>query len=84
MKSWRKSATVWVNDPDKGRVLVGAFGFAWWTARKIHIAVFEERESQPMSSYRHFDRWDDTKSYWKKSTPDSAVHRFVKTGLLPG
>ena len=84
MKQWQTNATVWVNDPERGRVLVGPFGFAWWTPRKVYLGLFGEREEQPLSTFRSFTKWDEVKSYWRGQTPGSAVHRFVKTGLVPG
>jgi len=84
MKQWQTNATVWVNDPEKGRVLVGPFGFAWWTPRKVYLGVFGSREEQPLSAFRMFEKWEEVKSYWSGQTPNSAVHRFVKTGLVPG
>lgn len=50
----------------------------------MYLAEFSEREDQPVSAYKSFKRWGEVKSYWKGQTPNSAVHRFVKTGLLPG
>ena len=84
MKLWWKSATVWINDPERQHVVVGPYGFAWWKGQKVFIGVFEDRPvRQPVSAYKRF-REGEIREYPKKSTPRSAVLRFVKTGLLPG
>ncbi len=83
MKLWWKSATVWINDPDKRRVVVGLYGFAWWKGQKVFLGVFKDRPvDQPVSAYNNFV--GEIREYPKKGTPKSAVLRFVRTGLLPG
>jgi len=84
LKTWRKHATVWVNDPEKRRVIVGQYGFAWWRGRRVFIAVFDQRTDKPMSAYSSFTTWDEVREYEAEKCPNSAVFRFVRTGLLPG
>jgi len=85
MSKWRKTATIWVNDPKRGRVLVGPFGFAWWSPRKVYVCAFRRgHQEKPMTAYRNFNNYESAKSYWLSKVPNSAVHRFVKTGLPPG
>jgi len=84
MSSWRKNATVWINDPDKGRVLAGPCGFAWWGRDYVYLAAFGQRQMMPVSGFNEFEDWESVRKYARNKTPPTAVHRFVKTGLLPG
>jgi len=84
MVDWRHSATVWLNDPDRGRVVIGPFGFAWWQGKKVYVASFTEYlYLRPLLRYRLFKNWGDATPYAVDAVTPAAVVRFVKTGLLP-
>ena len=83
MSLWQKNATIWINDPDKGSVIIGAFGFAWWDGDKVFVASFDAKRETFYASYRRYKHWDSVKEYDRKSARLSAIKRFVKTGLLP-
>jgi hypothetical protein len=80
---WRASASVWLNDPDRGRVILGPFGFAWWQGRKLFVAQFRNQESSPVSGYKSYEDWAAVKTYTADHVPMPSVVRFVRTGLLP-
>jgi hypothetical protein len=84
MTTWKKSATVWINDPNKRRVVVGPFGFAWWSGKKVFIALFDGRQELPVSAYNNFGEEGEVREYLKAKVSKSAIIRCVKTGLLPG
>ena len=81
--SWANTAVVWMNDPKRQCVLIGPYGFAWWTGRKVSIAAFQKREKYPVAAYSLFTDWGSVLRYERDQAPTSTVHRFVKTGLLP-
>ncbi len=80
---WRTTASLWLNDPDRGRVLVGPFGFAWWQGKKLYVAQFRSQENSPMASYKAYEEWKDVKEYVSDHVPMPSIMRFVRTGLLP-
>ena len=80
---WRSTASIWFNDPDRGRVLAGPFGFAWWQSKKLYVAQFRVQENSPMAAYRSFIEWEKVKAYTADHVPMPSVVRFVRTGLLP-
>ena len=80
---WRSSASVWLNDPDRGHILAGSFGFAWWQGKKLFVAQFRVQERSPVAGYRSFAAWDTVRTYVAEHVPMPAVVRFVRTGLLP-
>lgn len=80
--SWREQAAVWLNDPNRGRVLVGTCGFAWWTGRKVYVAPFRAVPENPISAYKNYMDWNTVRTY-PGDVPTAAVVRFVRTGLYP-
>ena len=81
--SWRANAVVWLNDQKRGRVVTGAFGFAWWEGRKVYVAAFLEYSTNPVVAYMDFTDWNDVRVYSTAESPIEEVVRFVKTGLFP-
>ena len=80
---WRTSASVWLNDLERGRVLAGPFGFAWWQGKKLHCAMFRSQKQSPVSGFKCYEDWASVRTYTADHVPMPSVVRFVRTGLLP-
>ena len=83
MTTWRANAVVWINDPQRGCVVVGSFGYAWWEDRHVCLGAFERWELTPVSAF--YDEVSDHPPlrFLKEEAPLAAVLRFVRTGLPP-
>lgn len=81
--NWRTDAVVWLNDPERGRVLAGSFGFVWWTAKSIACAPFSEYQPSPILAYNSYTGWTNVKVYKLGEVQPTALLRFVRSGLLP-
>jgi hypothetical protein len=83
MFHWRKDAIVWVNHPERGRVLIGPFGFAWWEGRRVKAAAFPESTAQLMAGFIKYKDWDSVRVFETSKAPLTSVLRFVRSGLWP-
>jgi len=81
--AWNSEAIVWLNDEQKGRVIVGPYGFAWWDRSKVILASFGEKAEVPIGAVHRFTAWEGVKSFHTVDATTSVVLRFVRTGLLP-
>lgn len=83
MSTWHTTAVVWVTDKTRGKVVAGAFGFAWWQGRRVFLAGFSAPPEQPLLAFQSFDAWNDVREFDVASAPLPSVLRFVRTGLYP-
>lgn len=83
MANWRTDAVVWCNDPERGRVVTGSFGFVWWKDKKVFCAPFTEYQKSPVKALKVYTNWDLVRVYKIADITASMLLRFVRSGLLP-
>lgn len=89
---WRRDMVVWVNDKDRGTVVIGSYGFVWWAGKKVHCARFEEPQDSPVHGYnkywqnqtgKHTSGREVLRVFDLGSASHASLLRFVRTGLFP-
>lgn len=80
---WRANAVVWMNDPARGRVVAGGYGFGWWEHKRVFIAPFAEFAPSPVNAYKRYTNWDMVRSYEPGEAALSSILVFIRTGLWP-